>query len=111
MVVRSANQQDATPAGVQISRLFTDHHSHQLLSSGFERQHRVIRIASGASTEKCLALRNIEWSAATQSLHEIGVGDVESPERDEIGEIATAHLKSRFPVVAVVGVWVGVSPA
>jgi hypothetical protein len=74
----------------------------QRLASGFQRQRGIVRIARRTAAEKRLAIRDVQRCVRSQALNEVGVGDIQPPEGDEVGEITAARLESELQIVAVI---------
>src|SRR5450631_1318716 len=54
-------------------------------------QRRIIRIALGAAAVECRLVRRIQWGAALEALDQIGVGDEQLSECDQVGLIGGEH--------------------
>src|SRR5215831_12769381 len=63
----------------------------------------IIRIAAGGAAVKSLALGRGERAAAAQALGQIGIGDEQRGERDEIGGTALQRRVGAGEVVAFIG--------
>src|ERR1700722_9952776 len=70
--------------------------------SGFERG--IIGVSLGAAAVEGGVVERIERRAALEALDEIGIGNEQFPERNQVGFVGRQHLVGEFEAIAVVGV-------
>jgi hypothetical protein len=64
-----------------------------------QRQNRIVGVSGSIAADEGRAIGNIQRGADPKALHEVGVGDMEPAERDEIREVAAARLEERDATV------------
>lgn len=57
------------------------------------RQGGIVGVSSGAAVEEARANGKVERRADPQALDEIGIGDIEPPERDQVRKVAAPGLE------------------
>ena len=67
------------------------------------RQDQIVGVSCRTAAEEGRAIGNVQARADPQALYEVGIGNIEPAERDEISEIAMARLKGQPQVIAVIG--------
>ena len=67
------------------------------------RQVWIVGVSCRSTAEEGRTIGNVQPCADPQAFHEVGIGNVEPAEADEIRQIATTRLKGEPQVIAVIG--------
>ena len=57
-------------------------------------QEGIIDVSGGAAAEEGRSIGNVQPGAHTQAVHEVRIGDVESAEGDQVGQIAAVATEN-----------------